>query len=732
MFSNHSSSTYTQAKAAAAFVEHSADASAAALAAQALQRWRAEALSARTFALHEQLAAAQAECKDWCSSKQLHDEALEHYLERQPNRQQLRTCMQRLILWTWRQRAQQQLAARVQWCELSEMLLSKQATEEVQQLATTTIAERLRLRRTQPVVGTLCWAMTERKLKAACFCSWREAARVEAVRRKLQQREQQLEAISAGLPAWVNCLGNRRRVERAWLAWRLHVCGRGGRRSSRNAPKQQHRTRLAAGGTEVTPAVVVPVNGGTSRGGSTSREERQMEGVETAWVEASAPASSSAPTVTETPAEAKAADAFDQQQPAIASTSSLLQPLRLADAAAAEPPGIPAPSASDPATYRSTTTTAGGSLSSRTTATRVVHSSSGNASGNASSRSAQNQQQQQQQQPSSSTAQPHHQVAAFGRTLSAGEWQPPPPAASSVAAATLLSSKQHATALHHHQRSTAEGITVGTNTSSCNLDQQHQPSSPQRAAIICRRFAGISESLEAVRTDLTTQTRALFSGGQGAAGSTVSSAGLMHPVHADGNYYTRGTAAVDDGGADGMVQSGPLPLLGAVPAPVTVDRMSAVTEGLHAAANPWLRRTAAEAAADAAATQAVGAVAGYNHSALQYSHARSTAAAAPIPVVVVDARLPTADIPCPSPSTNPLPPVACSPTAAAVYAGSGEQWRVLGQPRLSQLAASAGSPTRQLAGVQQQRPQHGAGAGTKELFTRPGSVPLSTFVGGYW
>ena len=40
---------------------------------------------------------------------------------------------------------------------------------------------------------------------------------------RLGEQHQQLDALSAGLPAWVCHLGGRRCLERAWTAWRLAV-----------------------------------------------------------------------------------------------------------------------------------------------------------------------------------------------------------------------------------------------------------------------------------------------------------------------------------------------------------------------------------------------------------------------------------------------------------------------------------------------------------------------------
>jgi hypothetical protein len=258
----------------------------------------------------------------------------------------------------------------------------------------------------------------------------------------------------------------------------------------------------------------------------------------------------------------------------------------------------------------------------------------------------------------------------------------------------------------------------------------------------CAAFLGARASLEAARCELTTQTRALFGGGGAAGPPSLASPGVGDS--GGGAWGLSGGGAPAPWSSPQAATGGPLPLLGTVPGGEAAEAMAQITAGLRAAARPWLRREAGEAAAALTATRAVGAVGTawapeLPGGEVEEGREEEAAASAPVPdawppVVVVDARPPSVLPAFEAPSAagaHPWPP-APSPAGAALAAAgaAAHSWRVVGQPRQLLVVSPPHSPP--WPGGGGVAPGGTGAAWQRDGWARPGSVPLSTSVSAHW
>jgi hypothetical protein len=632
------------------------------LLAAAFHCWRSEALASQVFLLHERLADLQAECERLHHSKQLQKEALTSYFDRRPSSRRVVESNQRLALLTWQRRTQRQVAVQSKWRDLADAALALDAeSDEGGMIQGASVAQRLwcrRRQRSQPASGGLALALAERMQTAACVGVWREVVRIGAAWRRVRQREEQLECLSAGLPAWVGQVGDRRRLERAWLALRLTAChgGPAKRRPRQQPPIQQQPWVSDLDLPEEQTGAFPP---------TTKSQAAELHSLRPAPVPCS-------------------------RQAAVNTSKHPKQP-----------PPPPTAAAARRHTAEPDSSSGGGALGSRrATADRSK--------------------------PTANLTK--RRASAFGHTIAADEWQPLA-AASKVPVSTPLILGQAP------GRQQQEGMpTSAPGGAAASGDRQHRAAGA--ASVVCSSFIDIRGSLKTVRDEVTSQTQALFSGGGNAVlqplverAAAVDYVGafesLSSAAAATGVTYPADAAAIDYSSSTPVTQQ--LPQMAALPGAVTVDYMGAVTDGLHAAARPWLRRTAAEAAADAGATQAVGAIPDWppavgGLSSTTEDHQRSQLQGdwgqpKALSVAAVDTRPPTAPPQQSSPGFRPLQhseqtspllaslpfaAAAGSPVASVLAAGSAaEQWRVVGQPRSTTVVSP---PQRRSAGSQ--RPDH--------------------------
>ncbi|GBF99255.1 hypothetical protein Rsub_11780 [Raphidocelis subcapitata] len=686
---------------AAAFVDRAADALLSSAAAQALQRWRANALAARVFALHERLAAAQAEAEALLCARQLRAEAVAAYLERQPCGR-LRAWTLRAALLAWQRHARRQLGAGQAWRVLAEAAAEAAGGGEP---AEPTLAARLLQRRRQawgagPATaaargGGLVWELSAARLLAASFDAWRCAARQAAAWRRLRAAEARLEGLSCGLPAWVRHLGDRRRIERAWLALRLASCGAAAarlRRQRSRRPTQERPLGVAPSGeaqqTEAArPVLLVPEQPSptvqqraqprprpTEEEGQASGEQRPLpaapeeqappplEGVEWPAVEAlelrwpEPPQQQSL--LPQRSAEGDAAvlppNRGQPQQRWPAEVAGAAAPPASTTLAAAVGPAAAAP-ASCAAPLEAEARQQLLLLKRRATASLLERGGSTAMTGGrvaaAVSAAAS-------EKPAPAAAMPQRQrrrtTAAFGRTLSspslrAAGVQPTQPAEAGHHQQQLATSSHEqpparlpllpapAKAQPPQQQAGSRRQLPGAPSMGAVAPAAGEPRSPP-VQVVCTRFLGLRDSLEAVAGELTMQTRALFSAGRDAAspGGAVPSPRAAAAAAAATQGLADGAGCVGAAAAAGRGTTrgpGPLPLLGAVPGGATAAHMADWTDGLHAAARPWLRRSAAEAAAGEGAARVLGTLPGSPPQAAPFDGGRFGSVVAAQPMV---------------------------------------------------------------------------------------------------
>jgi hypothetical protein len=813
---------------AAAFVSRTANTLSTNLAAQVLHRWRANALAARVFALHEQLAAAQAEAEALLCSQRLRAEATAAYFERQPGGR-LAAWTLRAALLAWQRQAHRQQVVREAWRALAEAAVS--AAEGGAREPS--LAMRLRQRRhpawSGPSAAAACagggglaWELSKARLLAASFGAWLCAARQAAAWRRLRAAEARLEGLSVGLPAWVRHLGDRRRLERAWLALRLASCGAAAsrlrrlrsRRSTQQrigapsaGPLQQSAQQTAEREQQAGPALLIPAQPSPTvqQRGQPQPRGTQAEGRGDWQLLMGAAAADG-----EVPHERPPVDLLwaepPQPQPLLqpAATQTHVQPPCCQDErlATGVPPTClddynseargPAASAAAPASSALECGQPPPLLKRRATTSLLERGAapSGAAAMPADDEAAApppTAAARQRQRRRTAACRAHWTKCAFGRTLSSPTLRAAAPQPTRPAGAAH---QQQQPSTHWQQP--ARRLLPGEarkQAQQAGSYQREPPTLSSRTAppatepcaspvqVVCTRFLGLRDSLEAAAGELVTQTRALFS-----AGSDAASPGALPPSLPAACWGERCPAATRDAGggaSDGGAwrgAAGPLPLLGSVPGDLTAAHMAEWTDGLHAAARPWLRRSGAEAAAGEGAARVLGTLPRPLAEALP---AACTGGARPIgPVemtagalqwatgalpattrdgtlspagslsaagegrpsqqtwapVAVDARPPSVSLPHRSAGAAPWAAAdgAAAAASLSLRAGRGEQWRVLGQPRQTLVVSPEHRPAHGGDAAAQAARSSGTSAGDGAATVqrggtrRLGSVPLTT------
>ncbi|KAF8065864.1 hypothetical protein HT031_002924 [Scenedesmus sp. PABB004] len=214
----------------------------AALLTQAWLRWRAASAAGRAAALSQQLQGAQA-------ALQRHAELLGAAVDR--GEAEARQLCAAAALTAWQRQAARQASATWAWRGLSEAALARAGAGSAGERVRGLLLRALHRRRCgDSGGGSACAAaLAARRSLAVATGAWRAWARVEARRRQVEQAERQLEGLSSSLPVWVAQLGDRRRVERAWLGWRLAAV-----RARRAPAAASARARLAQPATGAAAA----------------------------------------------------------------------------------------------------------------------------------------------------------------------------------------------------------------------------------------------------------------------------------------------------------------------------------------------------------------------------------------------------------------------------------------------------------------------------------------------
>ena len=593
-----------------------------------------------------------------------------------------------------------------------------------------TVARRLRLRReaaSRPLGGG--------DSRRACFVCWRAAARQAAAARGLQRREQQLEALSAGLPAWVRHLGDRRRLERAWLSWRLALVAGGAARAVR---RLQSRRSTAA---SATPRRSDEDRQFEQRGQQRQplpppkQQQREPEPIPAP----AAPAAPPAGQLEHAEPMAQVDQPIPPPPPPLQQPAQQLQPaqqqracgpelgqqlpqeLELEPTAPSMPPAAAAPpaasaepsAASDPfrlrplrrSTRPAAVAPAPAPAPMLATAARAVRRAT-------------------------SPAVLSGAVAAKTPGSSRRQSRTAPPA---LAAARPLNA-----ALRQHAPAAAQIVPAGGGGGGAvpvaqpaagpgpGLAQQQQGA----VDVVCARYVDARGRLEGARAELVQQTRALFVRGADAASPTQAAA--MAVATEEEQEEEEMAQASGAPPAVPMIRLLPPPLLSQLPGQVVAGFMAAARDGLAASARPWLRRSPAEAAADAGAARVIDALGvpwpgGAPAAPMPPAPAsplpqgemadaagsNAEVAASPVlsrpPTAVVDAR-PVSAAPPPSRSLAvspepwasgsaawPLSPPSAAAAArqqlnaseALLASSADDVWRVLGQPRRTLVASPA-------------------------------------------
>jgi hypothetical protein len=201
-----------RADAAAAVFERAAAARAGLLAARALASWRASALEARVFLLHESLAAGAAEAERRERGRQLQAAALEAYLARRlpPPPGAARAAAAAAALLAWRAGASRARGARESWAALVDAAAGA-AGGGGGGGACTTYAARLVRRRARPEAG-VAWAAGAGRLQGYALAGWRALAQQAAVWRGLRQ----VGSIQAGGGGFAAAESNPSSCSPAW------------------------------------------------------------------------------------------------------------------------------------------------------------------------------------------------------------------------------------------------------------------------------------------------------------------------------------------------------------------------------------------------------------------------------------------------------------------------------------------------------------------------------------
>ncbi|GLC43565.1 hypothetical protein PLESTM_001487100 [Pleodorina starrii] len=154
-------------------------------------------------------------------------EALRRILKDKAGR--YRECLATAVLYLWRFRVRRQAEARQRWRGFSDRLrlLEEPANptyREIMMGPRSTIASRLALRHADPSDLAVPQALTGRQIARMVLQAWRGYTQTK-------RKAQQVDALTEAVPAFMENLGDRRRLERAWLGLRLWTAGAATRRA---------------------------------------------------------------------------------------------------------------------------------------------------------------------------------------------------------------------------------------------------------------------------------------------------------------------------------------------------------------------------------------------------------------------------------------------------------------------------------------------------------------------